>query len=385
MNTNTNQGRLGHYELQQLPESNSIRETWKGFDTQHKRTVVINILRFKTQNTPDSLLHFQKEMQIIASLQHPAIVPVLDFQVSSASNPMQSEAYIVLDYIEGPSLADYIQTSYKGNFLPGQEVISILTPIASALDYAHQRGIIHGNVKATNILLDKPDTATMPISKPRLTGFGLQLGRLPLALSLNDAYYVSPEVAQGQAPGERSDLYSLGVILYEMCTGKLPFHGDTPNDILTQHINAIAPTPSRINPLIPAAVTSVIMRSIAKDPAIRFSNANAMIVALEKAFNIPVLTAASANNTPVLDSTVLDETNVPTMRVSNTPSAYSDKQIVIAGPSAVQQYIQVPPVPSFSNKRPRRRKGYILLAALLILTVLGSSLAVFWYTHQGSS
>src|SRR3989440_9478317 len=307
----TNPGRIGKYELQELVGRGSMTEVWKAFDTQQKLYVAIKFFHPDVQVDPDFVTRFLSEAKVIASLDHPNIVQIHDFQVSQQPigerlSPTQNPTpYVVMDYIEGQTLEDFIMhTSRMGRFPPPAEIVRLLLPISEAIDYAHQRGIVHSDIKPGNILLGKAAYSGTPI--PMLTDFGMVQLLKTTGWPLKSAFYVSPEQAQGYVDNERSDLYSLGVILYEMFTGTLPFEGDNPTEIITQHTNAMPTPPALINPNILPAVTNIIMRSLAKDPATRYSSANVMVSSLARALNIPITEKLSQPGNP------LDTMNNPT-------------------------------------------------------------------------
>src|SRR5437667_2693688 len=156
----TNPRRIGKYELQEPLGRGLMTEVWKGADTQQKRYVAIKFFHPHLQADPDFVERFLNEARVIASLHHPNIVQIHDFQVSQPPElaPDQGPTpYVVMDYVEGQTLADYIMhTSRLGRFPPPAEIVRLLLPISTAIDYAHQRGIIHHNIKPTNILLSKP-------------------------------------------------------------------------------------------------------------------------------------------------------------------------------------------------------------------------------------
>jgi eukaryotic-like serine/threonine-protein kinase len=288
-----NQRRLGKYELQERLRPGAVGEVWKAFDTQQRLYVTIKIISVNAQTSTDFVPRFQREAQILVALRHPNIVPVQDFYMSQSGN----EACIIMDYVEGPTLADYLNvTAHMGKIPSPSEIVYLLTPVASALDYAHQRNVIHGALRPTAILLDKMAATSSSPGEAKLTDFGLNHIQNPLALPLNDVAYISPEIAQGFSVTHQSDIYSLAVILYETCTGALPFHGDTPSDILMQHIHGTPTSPALINPYIPPALTAAILRSLARDPSARHSTATALVTAAAKALNISMSESISHSN-----------------------------------------------------------------------------------------
>src|SRR6266702_5113050 len=289
----TNPQRLGKYELQQQLGHGGMAEVWKALDTQLQRYVAIKLLHANLKEDPHFIARFEREAQLIASLHHPNIVQIHDFQIAS-SEEEGTISYMVMDYVEGQTLADYIRrTSSLGNVPSPPEIVQLFTSIGLAVDYAHQQGMIHRDLKPANILLDKHNTTRNPMGEPILTDFGLArlLGTSASTLSatqLSTPLYTSPEQARGYPGSERSDLYSLGVILYEMVTGVVPFRGDTVVAVVTQHLNATPTPPSLINPNIPPALAMVMLTALAKDPNARFSSASAMTVAIAQSLTLPV-------------------------------------------------------------------------------------------------
>jgi eukaryotic-like serine/threonine-protein kinase len=286
--------RLGKYELQERLGQGGMAEVWKALDTQLQRYVAIKLLRPKLLEDPNFITRFEREAQLIASLHHPNIVQIHDFQVIRSPESGPPIAYMVMSYIEGQTLADYIgNTSARGRIPSPVEIVNLFTSISLAVDYAHQKGMVHRDIKPANILLDRHNTTHNPMGEPILTDFGLAklLGVSAGALTasqLGTPLYSSPEQARGYPGNERSDLYSLGVILYEMVTGVQPFRGDTPLDVLSQHINVTPTSPVLLNPNVPPALTLVILTALAKDPNARFSSASIMTAAIAEALNVPV-------------------------------------------------------------------------------------------------
>ena len=285
--------RLGKYELQEQLGHGGMAEVWKALDTQLQRYVAIKLLHANLKEDPHFIARFEREAQLIASLHHPNIVQIHDFQIAS-SEEEGTIAYMVMDYVEGQTLADYIRrTSSLGNVPSPTEIVQLFTSIGLAVDYAHQQGMIHRDLKPANILLDKQNTTRNPMGEPILTDFGLaKLLESPsstlTAIQLGTPLYIAPEQVTGYAGNERSDIYSLGIILYEMVTGTLPFQGDSPTAVMSQHLKTAPPSPMLINPNIPPALEMVILRCLAKDPAARFPSASSLAAAIAEALNAPV-------------------------------------------------------------------------------------------------
>jgi serine/threonine protein kinase len=282
---------LGKYELRERLARNGQGEVWKAFDPQLRRYVAIKQLHANVQSDLEFISRFEREGQFIASLHHPNIVQIHDFQLIRTLDSVTTSAYIVMDYIDGPTLAEYIRnTSRKGQFPAAADIVYIFTAISLAIDYAHEKGMVHGDVKPANILLDKRVSNSRPLGDPTLTDFGIAKlqGRNSSTVPHTGIVYISPEQAQGQVANERSDLYSLGIILYEVMTGITPFRGENPFAIMMQHVHEMPTPPTLINPNISSELSVVILRSIAKDPNMRFPTASAMTIALAQSLNIPV-------------------------------------------------------------------------------------------------
>jgi serine/threonine protein kinase len=282
-----------------------MAEVWKAIDTQLQRYVAIKLLHADLRADPDFMNRFVREARVVASLHHPNIVQIHDFQVSKPPESDGTIAYMVMDYIEGQTLADYIHsTSGAGKFPTAAEIVHLFSSLGGAIDYAHQQGMIHRDIKPANIILDKRHSSLSHMGEPMLTDFGIAklLGTSTANLSgswLGTPIYIAPEQARGAPGDERSDLYSLGIILYEVCTGALPFAESNPTALMMQHIKSVPTSPELINRDIPPALTAVILRSIAKDPAARFPSASSLAAALASAFNIPAHDTYSTPASPM--------------------------------------------------------------------------------------
>ncbi|MEO9059240.1 MAG: protein kinase [Ktedonobacteraceae bacterium] len=301
---NTGPQRLGKYEMQEHLERGGMGEVWKAYDTQLRRYVAIKLLQGNLRDNADFVARFTREAQFVAALHHPNIVQIHDFQFTD-TRESGATAYMVMDYVEGGTLADYIRaTSRKGQFPSAADIVSLFTAISLALDYAHRQGMVHRDIKPANILLDKRNPSGKPMGEPILTDFGIAKLQGATTSTLTGFIagtprYISPEQAQGQPGDERADLYSLGIILYEVLAGRAPFQGDNQISIMMQHIYEEPPALTLFNPRISPTLAAVVLRSIAKDAGQRFPSASAMTVALAQALNVAV--PASLGTPPGMD------------------------------------------------------------------------------------
>lgn len=282
--------RLGKYELQHLLGRGSVGEVWKAHDSSVHRDVAIKLLHADLQQSdPNFMTRFITEGQAITALHHANIVQVYDVDIARSAQSSETVAYIAYEYVEGQTLADYLKvTSHKGNFPSVSEIVYLFTSLGVAIDYAHQQGIIHGDIKPGNILLNKRNTLHFAAGEPLLIDFGLTQiletdhGNGSVA-TIADPFYMSPEQARGWSANNRSDIYALGVMLYEICTGVLPFRDESSVAVMMQQINTLPTPPMLINPNIPPTLSEVILRAMAKDTATRFSLASLLAAAIADA------------------------------------------------------------------------------------------------------
>ena len=259
----------GRYRLGQEIGEGGMSVVYRGHDLLLNRPVAIKVLRAQYAADENFLKRFEREAQSAAGLSHPNIVNVYDVGRDGDTH------YIVMEYIRGPSLKDLIRR--QGPFSV-DGAIFIISQVASALDYAHQRGLIHRDIKPQNILVDREGNA-------KVVDFGIAKGMRDLNLTeagtgMGTVHYVSPEQARGEPATPPSDLYSTGVVLYEMLTKRLPFEADTPVGVAMQHVNAPPPRPSTFNPAIPLPVEAIVLRALAKEPQDRFASGAALSNAL---------------------------------------------------------------------------------------------------------
>ena len=260
------------YEILELVGTGGMAKVYKARCHRLNRLVAIKILREDLSQDAEFRRRFHDESQAVAMLSHPNIVAVYDVSRSSELE------YIVMELIDGITLKQYMQK--KGNKLNWREALHFITQITKALGHAHSRGIIHRDIKPHNIMVLRDGSV-------KVADFGIARvasgGHSTLTQeALGSVHYISPEQARGSHIDNRSDLYSAGVVLYEMLTGRLPFEGDTPVAVAIQHINSIPLSPRELEPSIPEALEAITMKAMAPNPDNRYLSADEMLADLEE-------------------------------------------------------------------------------------------------------
>lgn len=260
------------YEILERIGTGGMAVVFKGRDHRLNRLVAIKILKDDLAKDAEFRRRFHDESQAVAMLSHPNIMAVYDVSRS------EQVEYIVMELIDGITLKQYMQR--KGGPLSWKESLHFITQIMKALSHAHGRGIIHRDIKPQNIMVLRDGSI-------KVTDFGI--ARLASAAqstltqeALGSVHYISPEQARGSRIDGRSDIYSAGVVLYEMLTGRLPFEGDTPVSVAIQHINSIPLPPRELNPDIPEALEAITMKAMAPKVENRYRNADDMLYDLEE-------------------------------------------------------------------------------------------------------
>jgi beta-lactam-binding protein with PASTA domain/predicted Ser/Thr protein kinase len=249
-----------------------MAEVWRGRDRVLNRTVAIKTLLPQFARDGSFVDRFRREAQAAARLNHPGIVSVYD-------SGDGDEPYIVMQYIEGRTLAEFLGSGKK---LPSMQAAQIAQEIAEALAAAHAHGVIHRDIKPANVMVTRDGKVlVMDFGIARLIA-GPETAPQTSAV-MGTASYLSPEQAQGQPVDARTDIYSLGVVLYEMLTGRPPFSGDSPMAIAYKQVNATPPTPSSLNPDVPPELDAVVMRALSKNPANRYQTGQEFAEDLERA------------------------------------------------------------------------------------------------------
>lgn len=277
-------GRLaGRYEVRSLIGRGGMAEVHLGFDTRLSRIVAIKMLRSDLARDSVFQARFRREAQSAASLNHPNIVAVYDTGEEMVLGPDGrgiSVPYIVMEYVEGHTVKDLLS---DGTPVPINEAVSIVSGVLSALEYSHSQHLVHRDIKPGNIML----TAD---GKVKVMDFGIaralsdsQATMTQTNAVVGTAQYLSPEQARGEQVDARSDLYSTGVVLFELLTGRPPFTGDSAVAVAYQHVQQLAPTPSAITPDVPEPLDRVVLKALAKNREDRYSSAGSMLADLMRA------------------------------------------------------------------------------------------------------
>jgi tetratricopeptide (TPR) repeat protein len=290
---------VGAYRIVEQLGSGGMATVFKAFHPALDRYVAIKVVHPVFKGNTNFLARFQREARVVAKLDHANIVPVYDF------NEHEGSPYLVMRFIEGETLKARLD---RGR-LSLSEIFHVIRPMGDALGYAHDQGVLHRDIKPSNVLLRQD-------RKVFLSDFGLarimEAGESSLTRDamIGTPHYIAPEQALGQsALDARTDIYSFGVVLYELFTGRVPFQADTPYAVIHDHIYSPLPLPTTINPNLPPALEQVLLKALAKNPDDRYSTAAKLVTATEKAFTAvapppptPHVSAPTAAVAPAIES-----------------------------------------------------------------------------------
>lgn len=373
--------RVGQYELRQRLRRDKAGEVWRAYDDEAQRIVMLKLFDVN-QLESFTPLEYLNDVKQIASLHHPNIVRIHDILTVTqpgADGPV-SLLCLALDYIEGESLANFMRsTTALGKMPLSKEVVNLFSSLALALENVHQHGIVHGNLKPTNILLGRGSSVSGHIEAPVITDFAALRpikgpgGGIP--------FYLAPEQLRGMPATKASDIYSLGILLYELYTGSPPFRGNRPIAVMMQHVSAQPTAPDLVNPSISPALTQVILRCLAKDPQDRFPSAIALAVALANALHVELPEglrhAASLISRMFLSPASQEEQGDGPMaaRLLSSGDVFAGQDLLDS------QGDDAPPLP---GPLPGKRKRASLFPLLLVVLVLlsGSGLGAWLFILQ---
>lgn len=353
----------GRYKILEMIGGGGMANVYLAHDMILDRDVAVKVLRLDFSNDEEFIRRFHREAQSATSLAHPNIVNIYDV------GEEDSIYYIVMEYVAGQTLKQYIQ---QNSPVPVEKALDILQQLTSAISHAHQNHIIHRDIKPHNILIDTHGNV-------KITDFGIAMALSATSITqtnsvLGSVHYLSPEQARGGMANRKSDIYSLGIVMFELLTGRLPFSGESAVSIALKHLQSETPSIRRWNPTIPQSVENIVLKATAKDPFHRYNNADEMEEDLrtaldparmdERKFEIPEDNDATkaipiiTNDRPYVN---LDETIVHGKEQKNSPSASSN------GKDDKKKEEKK------KKKKQRKKWPVILVSIFLLLIILGIS------------
>ena len=279
---------IGKVRIEKLLARGGMAEVYLGTHLTLERPVAIKLLHSYLEGEPSLLERCQREARVVAGLRHPNIVQIFDFDTTDG------HPYIVMEYLKGPTLATYLRGLHdRGELIPPHQIARLLKALTAAIDYAHEHGVIHRDIKPGNIILHKK-SGEIPLDKPLtndveaiITDFGLV--RIAHATTQTASgtvsgtpAYMSPEQGQGDKTDHRTDIYSLGVVLYEMLAGRVPFEADSTMSVIYMHIHSAPPPIKGVS----AEVQAVMNRALAKDPNKRYPSSREMAIDFYRAIGM---------------------------------------------------------------------------------------------------
>ena len=359
---------LGQYQIIQVAGKGGMAVVYKAFQPSLNRYVALKVLPDYLAQDEQFVMRFEQEARAAAALRHPNIMVIYDVGQEGSTH------FIAAEYLEGATLSQAI-AAQRGP-LPLPRVVNVINQLASALDFAHQRGLVHRDIKPSNAFVGADDHVTlMDFGIAKALQGGAQMTRTGTMVGTPE--YMSPEQAEGRPIDQRADNYSLGVMLYQLLTGRVPFQAETPTAVLLAHLTKAPQPPTLLNPAIPPAVEAVVMRSLAKRPEERFPTAGELARAL----------AQAASGAPA--SAYAPPTVIPG-RPARTPGTFQGQTPSPVYAPTASQPGDAPRTPTPPPMPPQRKSGrgvnwlvwgglglgavaFVCIVGFVILYVIGSS------------
>ncbi|MCZ7543779.1 MAG: protein kinase [Anaerolineae bacterium] len=335
---------LGPYRIVERIGEGGMATVYKAYQPSVDRFVALKVLPAHYAADPSFLQRFQQEARVIARLEHPNIIPVHDF------GEQDGVTYLVMRYLQAGSLKDIL----RGGPLALADTVRVVAQVASALDYAHRQGVVHRDIKPANVLVDTDGNAF-------LTDFGIakilegNIGLTATGGTLGTPAYMAPEQSMSEPVDARADIYSLGVTLYEMLTGRVPFDADTPVAVILKHLHDPLPLPRQFNPAIPESVERIVLRAMAKKADDRYHSAAEMSADLERA-------VTSAETHPA-QGAALRERAALTAQLRSPAVVTGELRARLTAPSE-------PPGATATGSTPRERRLIALAGVAVVVAVV---------------
>ncbi len=355
---------LGQFEIIDQIGRGGMASVYRARQTTINRIVAVKVLPRTLLHDPSFYERFAREVDVVAHLEHPHILPIYDYGESDGI------PYIAMRYLAGGSMAQWIRRGLP----PLDKLPKPIEQISSALDYAHQQGVIHRDLKPGNVMLDENGNAY-------LSDFGIARvldSNLTGSAIIGTPAYMSPEQANGLPLDARSDIYSLGVVLFELITGREPFEAETPVALLLKHINEPMPSARAFRPELPPAAEQVINKATAKHPEQRYASASDLADAFSEAIHHPTTSIDLDED----DKTLIDpraDDAVPGGR-HPTPRAVTSPRATAAAGTALHEGAA-----SVTPAAPPRRRSYAWVAIPLVLIIIVAAAAIGLYVSRGST
>lgn len=352
------------YKMKELIGSGGMADVYLANDMILERDVAIKVLRLEYANDEEFIARFDREAQSATSLSHPNIVNIYD--VGEEDNIL----YIVMEYVDGMTLKEYI---HRYGPLDVTEAIDIMKQITSAIAHAHENAIVHRDIKPQNILIDT-------YGNIKVTDFGIAVALSATALTqtnsiLGSVHYLSPEQARGGMATKKSDIYSLGIVFYELLTGKMPFSGQSPVAIALKHLQSDTPSVRRFNPDIPQSVENIVLKATAKDPFHRF----ATVYEMEESLDLALDPSRLNEEKYVPPTEVGEETKaIPIITENHVQDAQEDT-IIHKGNEKTKkvQPKNKKKAKVKKTKKPKRKKKWLIIF-IIIFAILASAVAALF-------
>lgn len=337
----------GRYKILEMIGGGGMANVYLAHDIILDRHVAVKVLRPEFSNDDEFIKRFRREAHSATSLNHPNIVSIYDV------GEEDDIYFIVLEYVEGKTLKQYIQ---QNKVISIEEVIDIMKQITSAIEHAHQNQIVHRDIKPHNILLDN-------LGHVKVTDFGIAMALTATSITqtnsvLGSVHYLSPEQARGGMANKKSDIYSIGVVMFELLTGRLPFSGESAISIALKHLQSETPSPKRWNPDIPQSVENIVLKATVKDPFRRYDSVTDMRMDLETALD------PGRVNEPKF---IIPEDDEATKAI---PIITSEHQLKPSHDTIVH------PIKKENKKQPKKRIKALIIGILLLAVLAVAALLV---------